>query len=181
MRRKKNDNEIAGIAFCQTKYGIFIAHFSLNGLFELLFPEKKTEHIVIEHPKVYVSSEIPDDRATLIFEWARLTNIFLTDYFDRKKPVFLAPLDLSEGTDFQRLVWGELKKIKWGETKTYGELARKIGYTNAARAVGLACGANPVPIIIPCHRVVGVNGQLGGFSAGLRWKKLLLKIENALV
>ncbi len=84
-----------------------------------------------------------------------------------------------EGTDFQKAVWKELQKIPRGQTRTYGEIAKAIGRPNAVRAVGAACGANPVPLFIPCHRVVAQNG-LGGFGAGLPWKKLLLELEGCL-
>ena len=81
------------------------------------------------------------------------------------------------GTDLQKAVWNELKKIPRGQTRTYGEIAEAIGKPKAVRAVGTACGANPVPLFIPCHRVVAKNG-LGGFGAGLPWKKLLLELEG---
>jgi len=81
------------------------------------------------------------------------------------------------GTYFQKTVWEALQKIPRGQTRTYGEIAAAIGRPNAARAVGTACGANPIPLFIPCHRVVAKNG-LGGFVAGLPWKKLLLKEEG---
>jgi O-6-methylguanine DNA methyltransferase len=81
------------------------------------------------------------------------------------------------GTVFQQRVWREIAKIPLGKTKTYGELAAAIGRPKAIRAVGSACGRNPVPLFIPCHRVKGANGQLGGFSCGLPWKILLLGIE----
>jgi O-6-methylguanine DNA methyltransferase len=83
----------------------------------------------------------------------------------------------SEGTEFQKAVWREMQKIPRGQTRTYGEIAATIGRPNAVRAVGSACGANPIPLFIPCHRVVAKNG-LGGFGAGLPWKKLLLKEEE---
>jgi len=82
-----------------------------------------------------------------------------------------------EGTEFQKAVWNELKKIPRGQTRTYGEIAKAIGRPNAVRAVGSACGANPLPLFIPCHRVVAKNG-LGGFGFGLPWKKLLLELEE---
>jgi len=82
-----------------------------------------------------------------------------------------------EGTDFQKAVWNELKKIPRGQTRTYREVAKAIKNPKAMRAVGTACGANPVPLFIPCHRVVAQNG-LGGFGAGLPWKNLLLKLEG---
>ena len=84
-----------------------------------------------------------------------------------------------DGTDFQKSVWRELKKIPRGQTRTYGEIASAIGKPKAVRAVGSACGANPLPVFIPCHRVVAKTG-LGGFGSGLPWKILLLKTEGAL-
>lgn len=83
------------------------------------------------------------------------------------------------GTPFQMAVWNELQKIPRGQTRTYGEIAAAIGRPKAVRAVGSACGANPLPLFIPCHRVVAKNG-LGGFGSGLPWKVLLLKMEGAL-
>lgn len=94
-------------------------------------------------------------------------------------PCPLPALVLPEGTAFQQQVWRELMRIPIGATATYGELARRIGKPNASRAVGSACGANPIPLFIPCHRVVGAQGGLGGFSSGLAWKRLLLALESA--
>lgn len=88
------------------------------------------------------------------------------------------PLDWSGGTTFQRKVWRVLQRIPHGETRSYGWVARQLGKPRAARAVGAACGANPIPVIVPCHRVVASDGSLGGFSAGLVWKRRLLKLEQ---
>ena len=85
----------------------------------------------------------------------------------------------ARGTEFQKAVWNAMQKIPYGETKTYKWIAEKIGRPKAVRAVGNACGANPIPLVIPCHRVVATNG-LGGFSSGLNIKKKLLQIENLL-
>lgn len=88
-------------------------------------------------------------------------------------------LELSpQGTPFQQRVWKELLKIPYGETISYGELARRIGNPNASRAVGLANGSNPIPIIIPCHRVIGSNGKLTGYGGGLPIKERLLALEK---
>jgi methylated-DNA-[protein]-cysteine S-methyltransferase len=100
-------------------------------------------------------------------------------YLDGNLKEFRSELDLSSGTPFQLSVWRELLKIPYGDVKTYGEIAEKIGDPNAARAVGNAVGANPIPIIVPCHRVIGRNG-LGGYSCGIQIKKKLLKIEGVL-
>lgn len=101
----------------------------------------------------------------------------LRRYFAGIPLQFSCPLDL-RGTPFQIAVWQEMFRIPYGETSTYGELARVIGYPNAARAVGAASGANPVAIIVPCHRVVGSNGSLIGYGGGLPTKKWLLAMEK---
>ena len=101
----------------------------------------------------------------------------LCAYFAGELEAFDIRLAL-EGTEFQRRVWGELSKIPYGETVSYGELARRIGNPKASRAVGLANGSNPIPIIIPCHRVIGSNGKLTGYGGGLPVKEKLLALER---
>jgi methylated-DNA-[protein]-cysteine S-methyltransferase len=101
----------------------------------------------------------------------------LKAYFVGKLTEFELPLVL-EGTEFQLRVWHNLQKIPYGETVSYGQLAKRIGSPDAARAVGLANGLNPIPIIIPCHRVIGSNGDLTGFGGGLPTKKKLLALES---
>ena len=100
-------------------------------------------------------------------------------YLEGKIKEFQSRLDLSSGTPFQISVWKELLKIPYGKVKTYGEIAKKVGNPRAARAVGNALGSNPIPIIIPCHRVVATNG-LGGYSCGIRIKKRLLQTEGVI-
>jgi methylated-DNA-[protein]-cysteine S-methyltransferase len=102
----------------------------------------------------------------------------LRAYFDGKLKEFDLPLTL-EGTEFQRRVWTRLLAIPYGETISYAELAQRIGNPKAVRAVGLANGSNPIPIIIPCHRVIGSNGSLTGFGGGLDTKKQLLVLESS--
>lgn len=91
---------------------------------------------------------------------------------------FNIPLDLTAGTEFQQAVWRTLLKIPRGETRSYGWVAKQISKPRAARAVGAACGANPVPLIVPCHRVIAGDGSLGGFSGGLPRKRKLLALEG---
>jgi methylated-DNA-[protein]-cysteine S-methyltransferase len=101
----------------------------------------------------------------------------LVEYFAGERREFdltLAP----EGTSFERSVWEELRRIPFGETRSYGEIARAIGRPNASRAVGRANGANPIPIVVPCHRVIGADGSLTGFGGGLEAKSRLLEIEG---
>lgn len=91
----------------------------------------------------------------------------------------LPAIELTEGTLFQRSVWKGIQSIPWGKTMTYTALAERIGVPRAVRALANACGKNPLPLFIPCHRVTGSRGTLGGFSAGIAWKDLLLERESA--
>jgi methylated-DNA-[protein]-cysteine S-methyltransferase len=101
----------------------------------------------------------------------------LEAYFAGKLENFDVPL-APEGTPFQQKVWKNLCDVPFGETISYGELAKRIGNPNASRAVGLANGSNPIPIIIPCHRVIGSNGKLTGYGGGLPIKEKLLALER---
>ena len=100
----------------------------------------------------------------------------LEGYFAGDRRGFDLPL-APEGTPFQREVWSALREIPYGETRSYGEVARRLGRSNASRAVGAANGRNPIPIIIPCHRVIGADGSLTGFGGGLEIKRRLLELE----
>jgi methylated-DNA-[protein]-cysteine S-methyltransferase len=102
----------------------------------------------------------------------------LNEYFAGKRKTFSLKLDLA-GTDFQNKVWQALLKIPFGQTRSYGEIAKRIGRPRAVRAVGAANGRNPVSIVVPCHRLVGSTGQLTGFAGGLDTKARLLKLEGA--
>lgn len=102
----------------------------------------------------------------------------LTAYFTGERTDFELPLHL-DGTPFQREVWAGLLRIPYGETRTYGELARALGKPHASRAVGLANGKNPLGIVVPCHRVVGADGSLTGYGGGLDRKRRLLEAEGA--
>ena len=103
----------------------------------------------------------------------------LQQYFSGLRRRFSVDID-PKGTPFQLAVWRALGKVPYGKTVSYGELARRVGNPAASRAVGMANGANPIPIIIPCHRVIGANGDLTGFGGGLKVKRFLLELENAL-
>lgn len=104
----------------------------------------------------------------------------LTEYFQGNLQQFSIPLQ-PEGSDFQQSVWQELRDIPYGETSTYGALARQLGDPKKMRAVGRANGQNPIPIIIPCHRVIGADGKLTGYGGGIARKRWLLKHEGALL
>ena len=102
----------------------------------------------------------------------------LEKYLDGKNPGFELPFDLGFATPFQKKVYEATRKIPYGEVRTYGWIAKKIGKPKAPRAVGQALNRNPVPLIIPCHRVIAGNGDLRGFGSGIGWKKRLLQLEG---
>jgi len=103
----------------------------------------------------------------------------LDEYFAGRRRAFEVPLALA-GSEFQRRVWAGLQRIPYGETRSYGELARELGQPRAMRAVGLANGRNPIAIIVPCHRVIGADGSLTGFGGGLERKRWLLEHEGCI-
>ena len=102
----------------------------------------------------------------------------IEEYFNTKRKYFSLKLK-PEGTSFQQLVWNELLKIPYGQTKSYQEIANNIGKPHAQRAVGLACNRNPILILIPCHRVIAKNGKLSGFALGTDVKQQLLNLEKS--
>jgi methylated-DNA-[protein]-cysteine S-methyltransferase len=115
--------------------------------------------------------------------WQRSARPFATvteqlrEYFDGRRVTFDVPL-LMHGTPFEQRVWRALREIPYGETVSYGEIARRIGQPAGARAVGLANGRNPIAVVVPCHRVVGANGTLTGYGGGLERKRILLELEH---
>lgn len=115
-------------------------------------------------------------------EAARFEGLFreLDSYFKGKQVTFRTPIDL-RGTSFELRVWKMIAAIAWGEVQSYKWLAEKAGSPNGARAAGSACGRNPVPIVIPCHRVLATGGGLGGYTGGVDIKKKLLALEGVLV
>ncbi len=156
--------------------GVFLAHFSKRGLARLDWPEEKERKAESRKqksalaPTAVVPAELP--------RWLQQTRAALEMVMAGKSPRELPPLDLSAGTSFQQQVWHCLRKIRPGQTRTYAELAAAIGRPRAARAVGNACGANPIPLLIPCHRVLPSSGGLGGFSGPVQWKRSLLEREG---
>lgn len=148
-----------------TTDGEFVASYSAAGLAGLNFPSKR---------KTASSKGVGEQ----IRQWHEHTAAALRRALAGRAAGTLPPLDLSGGTDFQRSVWQALRQIRPGQTRSYGEVARAIGHPKALRAVGGACGANPIPVLVPCHRVVAADQKLGGFSGGLDWKRTLLAREG---
>ena len=127
-----------------------------------------------ESPKRVPLSPLIEDKAhPVLLETERQLN----EYFDGKRKSFSVALD-PVGTPFQRKVWQALSEIPFSEIRSYGQLAKRVGNANAARAVGAANGKNPISIIVPCHRVIGASGKLVGFAGGLKIKQFLLSLEG---
>jgi O-6-methylguanine DNA methyltransferase len=153
-----------------TADGEFVASYSQHGLCSLCFPGRPVK--------------VPAERQRLpeqVKQWHALTTKALEDALQGRAPAELPPLDISSGTQFQQEVWRAMCQITVGDTWSYGRIARAIGKPKAVRAVGGACGANPIPVFVPCHRVVAAGNALGGFSAPMDWKRKLLTREGARV
>lgn len=154
----------------KTTEGSFTAFFSERGLARLDFPGQHST----QKPSAW---NAPFDSPEL-HRWQRLTVQALEDVLAGRRPKALPPLDWSDHTSFRQQVWQALLRLGPGETKTYAQIAFELGKPLADRATGGACGANPIPVLVPCHRVLAANGRLGGFSAGLGWKRRLLGREG---
>ncbi|GIK62018.1 MAG: methylated-DNA--[protein]-cysteine S-methyltransferase [Ignavibacteriota bacterium] len=156
---------------------IYYASDIINGItLDVIVSEKGIREILIN--KKPESDTLT--RATQVApEEQSMKKIFrqLKEYFNRERREFELSLEII-GTDFQKKVWDELTKIPYGETISYGELAVRLGDKNKMRAVAAANGANPIPVIIPCHRVIGADGSLTGYGGGLDVKKKLLELEG---
>jgi methylated-DNA-[protein]-cysteine S-methyltransferase len=145
------------------------------GQLKLIASEKGLAAVLWEtnDPKrVRFSAERDKSNAILI-----KTELQLSEYFAGERTKFSIPLDV-QGTEFQKSVWRGLLTIPFGETRSYGQLAKLLNHPRASRAVGAAIGKNPVSIIVPCHRVIGSNGELTGFAGGLDVKEKLLRHER---
>jgi O-6-methylguanine DNA methyltransferase len=172
-----------------TRDGIFLARYSEKGVAGLSFPVGRASSRAAKSRRRGDESQISPASNGLVRDssrrllqnkirnWHRTTKSALKNILTGGKPKILPPLDLA-GTEFQKSVWNALRKISAGKTKSYGEIAQAIGKPKAVRAVGGACGANPVPVLVPCHRVLAANKKLGGFSGGLDWKRKLLASEG---
>ena len=150
-----------------TADGEFTARYSETGLVELDFPVGRASSRA--EKKQIVPAKFRG--------WQRATEVALQKILVGRPAKKLPPLDWTGRPEFQKSVWRALQKISSGQTKSYGEIAAVIGKSKAVRAVGGACGANPIPVLVPCHRALAANGKLGGFSGGLDWKRALLARE----
>ena len=167
FQKAKTTKPLVEIAI-PTSDGNFVAHYSENGLAGLNFPSERKSRVLSTNPKTSVQ----------VLRWHRTTAEALKQMLAGRAVKHLPPLDWSGTTDFQQSVWREMLKIPVGKTRSYGEIAERIKNPKAVRAVGGACGANPIPVLVPCHRILAANQKIGGFSGGLEWKRNLLKREG---
>ena len=158
---------------CHTACGWVGMASSPSGLLALTLPQPTQERALKPLLERWGEGQLYDD--------PRLNGLKkkLQQYFDGQRVLLDEPLDLREATAFQRRVWSAVRDIPYGETRSYGQIARQVGSPGAARAVGRAMATNPVPIVVPCHRVIGSGGDLRGFGGGLDLKRHLLEMERA--
>jgi methylated-DNA-[protein]-cysteine S-methyltransferase len=142
----------------------------------IIISPKGVQKISFTSPEI-VAQHLAQKNIPYVFISHHPAAVQLHQYFDGKRKNFNIPMDIV-GTYFQRQVWKALADIPYGETRSYKDIAVSIGCPKGFRAVGQACGANPLPILIPCHRVLAIDRKLGGFSAGLKVKKALLELED---
>ncbi|MFZ2089251.1 MAG: methylated-DNA--[protein]-cysteine S-methyltransferase [Desulfobaccales bacterium] len=175
LRDKHPPEPFTARVMMETPLGLVLMTFSDMGLQRLDFPEDRS--LFQEKAVAHTPEAIPVPEK-ILEDWRNRTIEALEGYFAGKLVSFENLILDVLGTTFYVRVWQELRRIPYGETVSYQRLARLLGKPQAARAVGQACGANPLPLIIPCHRVIAANGSLGGFSSGLPRKRWLLEHEQ---
>jgi methylated-DNA-[protein]-cysteine S-methyltransferase len=166
--------DAVGVAACETAFGWLGIAWSEAGLVGVTLPQPSREEALSRLEPTTDPVPLPPaglDPAGLAGKLQR--------YFRGEAIAFEEPLDPTLGTDFQRRVWAITRAIPRGQTRTYGQLARRAGSPGAARAVGQAMANNPWPIVVPCHRVVGHDGRLTGFGGGVEMKRRMLQLEGA--
>lgn len=163
----------SNIVFTNTPLGLMWLWATDKGLCSLGFGDSIKPREMRRMVKRGIQSPVPISTALLEAATEQVRS-----YFSRRRHRFDLPLDL-RGTDFQHQVWLQLQGIPYGETSTYGDIALLLGRPRATRAVGQAVGANPVSVIVPCHRVIGSDGTLTGYGGGLERKAMLLELEQA--
>ena len=159
------------VRYLKIKGEIWKACFSAAGLVRLWFPEQFPKEKLSQAESTPETARQSQEQITLQWLQAYLGG-------ESMGAVPVPCLDLRDGTVFQQNVWRAIRGIPLGETQSYSQIANSIENTRAVRAIGSACGANPIPVIVPCHRVLAANHKLGGFSGGISWKRRLLKLEG---
>jgi methylated-DNA-[protein]-cysteine S-methyltransferase len=161
-----------------TKWGFVALASGKRGLRHLILPQvKKQQAFDILCRQLHGEELVPDDSLPVFRELGAK----LKQYFSGRPVEFIYKLDYNVATVFQREVWSVVRTIPPGQTRTYGWVAERLGDPDSKRAVGQALNANPLPLVVPCHRVVAAHGRLGGFGGGVEMKTKLLKLEGAIL
>jgi methylated-DNA-[protein]-cysteine S-methyltransferase len=169
---------LSTIAF-DTRIGWIVVAESPDGiaLLDFLGPDRPSDDAAASAVlKQYPNATLTPGHGSGLLE---KTKDYILAYLTNRVPPPKIPLDLRKGTRFDRSVWSAIETIAFGESRSYGQVAAEVHSPRASRAVGRACGRNPVPIFIPCHRVIASAGKLGGYSGGLGIKRALLDLENS--
>ena len=165
-------NNLLSLTLVDTSLGVMGIISSPFGVKKVILPQKSKREVLHQVKDHYILAKESDSSALSDL------SLRLWHYFVGEVVSFPDKLDLSGTTSFQQRVWKQTQAIPYGKTNSYAHIANRLGYYQAARAVGQALSKNPLPIIIPCHRVIRSDGGLGGFSAGLDMKKYLLRLES---
>jgi len=173
MEKSEKDTLMIAYTTMDSAVGRLLIASTDHGLLGIGFLQNGVEEAVSRLEKAYPGDTLVEDLAT-----NRDALNQLQEYFQGRRRVFTLPLEL-RGTEFQRSVWEAVAGVPYGETRSYGYIARKLGKPKAYRAVGAANGANPIPIVIPCHRIIGSDGSMTGFGGGIPIKEKLLVLEKA--
>lgn len=168
------DSPLGAIALASSDRGLAGAWF----VGQKHFPANWPESAAGTPGALAVAPNPPDGAPPPAYQWLAMAVEQLVRYFDGKLSTFTVPVDLSSGTVFQQAVWQMLRDIAHGTSRSYGDIAHAIGRPGASRAIGHAVGRNPISVIVPCHRVLGANGQLTGYAGGLDRKRALLALES---
>jgi O-6-methylguanine DNA methyltransferase len=159
----------------ESKIGVIYVASTDRGVCKISIPKETKKDFFLWLHRHFDQDEVEENRVR-----NKLVIDELNRYFNRKLTRFISPLH-QIGTPFQKAVWRSIRRISYGSTLTYKDIAIKIGHPKAYQAVARANATNPIPIIIPCHRVIGANGSLVGYSAGVKTKEFLLALEGAII
>ena len=163
----------------KTRWGWMGMAATEQGITAIVLPRRSYQTVARELAQAgWPNASLTHGKSADGLKHLRAARAAIEAYLDGKLRELELPVDLEHQSTFQRKVWQVLRTIPYGRVRSYGWVARKLGRPRAARAVGTACGANPLPLIVPCHRVVAGDGSLGGFSGGLPTKKRLLRLEG---
>jgi len=168
---KNSENNVYWTLLNHSQWNMYIAA-TTEGLCYIGTPNAPFEEL-----EMWVNKRLPSHTLTEEADILQPHVVELVDYLKEQRRDFLLPIDL-HGTSFQQIVWKALQEIPYGQTVSYSDIADRIEKPKSVRAVGTAIGANPVLIIVPCHRVIAKSGKLGGFRAGLEMKEQLLELER---